>query len=63
MSRRTTRNKHVIDINDCAYESMPQITGTCWFNSIVNLLFLTPATRECIKIEWDELTISVNVFH
>ena len=33
-----------------------QVSGTCWFNTIVNILLLTECTRNLIKKEWDALT-------
>jgi hypothetical protein len=34
-----------------------QVSGTCWFNTIVNILLLSECTRNLIKKEWDALTL------
>jgi hypothetical protein len=44
----------------CASKRLIQTTGTCWFNTAVNMLLLTPAIYEMLKASWHTLGASAD---
>lgn len=51
--------KVYLSIPPCATGRFVQFTGTCWFNSVLNMLVLTPKIANLLKTKWMALDIAV----
>lgn len=46
-----------IESKECFRGRLMQVSGTCWLNAFLNILFFTPKTRYMLIDEWNSMTI------
>lgn len=57
-ARAVQRRSKELSRNMVGYGRLKQFTGTCWFNSAFNAVFLNPALREYLLAKWNALPLS-----